>query len=181
MSKLLILVANTVIGLMFLSGSVAAAEIDNSNSTTVSSKELMCLARNIYYESGNEPEDGMIAVGMVTLNRVEDPRWPKSVCEVVRQRTVLSRTVIVENKTIRTNRVVCQFSWVCSITRRIKETDHRWIQSMEVAKHLLDGGYELHRPRMGEWLYFHASHINPRWTNLKRDMRIGGHIFYVDK
>lgn len=199
MSKLLNLVANTVIGLMFLSSGVAAA-YDNSTSK-MDQKELMCLARNIYFESGSEPENGKIAVGMVTINRTQHPSFPSSVCDVVKQKTVLEIpkeiTVvkevktgwgiwekveqIKETKTIWNKITVCQFSWVCEITRKIKETDQRWIESMAVAQRLLSGEYQHYKEEMGELLYFHSSKINPRWKNVKRDIRIGNHIFYVEK
>jgi len=199
MSKLLALVANTVIGLMFLSSSVAAA--DDISTSKLDQKELMCLARNIFYESGSESERGKIAVGMVTLNRTEHPAFPRTVCEVVKQRTVFEKprqikTIrevvtgwgpwqktqqVAETHTVIDKRVVCQFSWVCAITKRIKETDHRWIESVQVARGLLTGEYDHYRLEMGDWLYFHATHVNPRWHNLRREARIGGHVFYVEK
>ena len=199
MSKLLTIVANTVIGLMFLSSGVAAA-YDNGTSQ-IDQKELMCLARNIYFESGNEPEQGKIAVGMVTLNRAQHPDFPDTVCGVVKQKTVFERPreitkvreVIVgwgpwkkteqhvETRTVVDRVAVCQFSWVCAITRKIKETDERWQESLAVARDLLSGGYEYYSENMGDWLYFHSNKINPRWSNLKREARVGNHIFYVEK
>ena len=199
MSKLLSLVANAVIGLMFLSSGVAAA-YDNGTST-IDQKELMCLARNIYFESGSESEKGKIAVGMVTINRSQHPSFPDSICEVVKQKTVFERPrqvktvreVVtgwgpwqkkeqhVETRTVVDKVVVCQFSWVCAITRKIKETDQRWHESLEVARNLLSGGYDYYSSHMGEWLYFHNNRVNPRWHNLKREARVGNHIFYVEK
>lgn len=210
-------VANTVIGLMFLSGGVAAAGTDISNSkatqafdaigfvaesirpNSVDPKELLCLARNIFHESGNEPEAGKIAVGVVTLNRVDDPRFPKTVCEVVKQKTVIqnSREVVhkelvkvgyfgkteerVKTYTVTDKRVVCQFSWVCAITKKIKNTDDRWTESLDVARRLLEGEHTDQRENLGNILYFHATYVNPMWNGLKRTARIGGHIFYSDK
>lgn len=188
MSKLLSkMVASTVIGLMFLSSSVAAAEMDISNSTQVSlptdletvavfaqkqqpvdPKELNCLARNIYHESGGETDQGKIAVGMVTLNRTETAQWPDTVCGVVKQQT--------QSK----GRSICQFSWVCNRARQvIDKADERWQHSLSVAQHLLSGGYEQHKARYGNILYFHSVKVNPQWTNLKRSTRIGGHVFYT--
>lgn len=211
-------VANTVIGLMFLSGGVAAAGTDNGNSkatqafdaiefvaesirpNSVDPKELLCLARNIFYESGNEPEAGKIAVGVVTLNRVEDPRFPQTVCEVVKQKTVVHRAREVVHKetvkvgffkipetrtktvTVIDKKTVCQFSWVCEITKRInKDSDERWTESLDVAQRLLEGEHDTHKAKLGDILYFHATYVNPMWKGLKRTIKIGGHIFYVDK
>ena len=190
MSKLLAkVIANTVIGLMFLSGGVAAAETDISNSRAtqvslptdletvalfaqkqqpVDPKELNCLARNIYHESGSESEQGKIAVGMVTLNRAEGDDWPDSVCGVVKQKTQAN------------GRTICQFSWFCNKARKtINEADERWQQSLDVAKHLLSGGYNQYKAKYGRIMYFHATHVNPRWTNLRRVTKIGGHVFYA--
>jgi spore germination cell wall hydrolase CwlJ-like protein len=161
----------------------------------------MCLARNIYYESKGEPEKGKVAVGMVTLNRTEHPDFPGTVCEVVKQKTVFKkprqiRTIRevttgwgvwkkteqhTEVRTVIDKRVVCQFSWVCAITKRIKETDQSWIDSLAIARGLLSGEYDYYRYEMGDWLYFHATYVNPKWHNLKREARVGGHIFYVEK
>ena len=58
---------------------------------------LMCMALNIYHEAKNQSMLGQIAVGQVVMNRVEDRRFPNTVCEVVKQR----------------KRGVCQFSWFC--------------------------------------------------------------------
>jgi hypothetical protein len=58
----------------------------------LSDRDVDCLAHNIFYESGSEPTEGKIAVGIVTLNRAQDPRFGKSVCEVVNARTVVTKT-----------------------------------------------------------------------------------------
>jgi spore germination cell wall hydrolase CwlJ-like protein len=203
---------------MFLSGGVAAAGTDNSNSTatekfdaiefvaesiqpkSVDPKELMCLARNIFFESRGEPEAGKIAVGVVTLNRVEDPRFPKTVCEVVKQKTTVKRPrEVIHKETVkvgffkipetRTRKVtvidkktVCQFSWVCAVTKRInKDTDDSWTESLDVAQRLLEGEHDTHKEKLGDILYFHATYVNPMWVGLKRTIKIGGHIFYVEK
>ena len=95
-----------------------------------SPKDVDCLAHNIYYEAGNEPEEGKVAVAMVTINRVRDGRFGKSICSVVDQRTVVSRakqvtvTKMTRNvigqkvpekatETVVQNVTVCQFSWRC--------------------------------------------------------------------
>jgi spore germination cell wall hydrolase CwlJ-like protein len=173
---------------MFLSGGVAAASTDNSNSnatqsfgqsdletiavfakSSVNSKELQCLARNIYHESGSEPNQGKIAVGMVTLNRADHPDYPDSVCDVVKQKTSVR------------GRLVCQFSWVCNKRKTVNETSDNWQHSLSVARYLLDGGYEKQKSVYGRLLYFHATHINPGWSNLKRMLRIGDHVFYAER
>ena len=59
---------------------------------------LQCLALNVYWEARSEPMQGQLAVAAVTLNRVNDPRFPDDICDVVRQ-----------GGEVRKHR--CQFSW----------------------------------------------------------------------
>ena len=67
----------------------------------LSDKDIECMARNIFYEAGSEPTEGKIAVGIVTLNRTQDGRFGRSVCEVVK-----ARTVVVKNQEIKKTEVV---------------------------------------------------------------------------
>lgn len=54
--------------------------------------EVFCLAQNIYFEASVEHRVGKSAVAHVTLNRVDSPRYPDSVCEVVWQHRQFSWT-----------------------------------------------------------------------------------------
>lgn len=161
----------------------------------ISDKDIECLARNIFYEAGGESKEGKIAVGMVTMNRVQDPRYPKSVCEVVKQKTVVSvpkqvttvTTVktgafsppkhVTETQTTMVQKIVCQFSWNCMRVKAIKPEDPRWVESQEVAETIARGGYEKYQIKYGNALHFHAVYVNPGWK-LKRIGRTGNHIFY---
>jgi len=163
--------------------------------------DLDCLARNIYYEAGNESEEGKVAVGLVTINRSNSGEFPKTICGVVNQKTAVSvsrqvtqtRTVteglvfkkthqVKEKVTVWTSRVVCQFSWRCENVRTIKTTDARWEDSMAVARELLDGGYEDLRFKYRDALYFHNRTVRPDWSRQKVKIeRIGGHIFYANR
>lgn len=155
----------------------------------LSEREVQCLARNIFYESASEPEEGKVAVGIVTLNRTADPRFPSDVCGVVRQKTVFTRTKTVvkevqgflgpkkvqETKTVATP--VCQFSWNCHKVKQPREDDPRWIQSQQIARELADGGYEHYRVKYADAKHFHATYVKPGWK-LERVSRVGNHVFY---
>ena len=161
----------------------------------LSDKDVDCLARNIFYEAGSEPIEGKVAVGMVTINRTQDERYPQSVCGVVRQRTVVTvpqrvtevKTVkpniftppkqVVETRTTWVQKVIYQFSWVGQRNIRIREDDPRWIESRAVAEELARGGYETWQEKYAEAMNFHAVYVNPGWK-LKRIGRVGNHIFY---
>ena len=163
-------------------------------------KDVECLARNIYYEAGSEPEEGKVAVAMVTINRVRDGRFGRSICSVVDQRTVRVKSIEhTETKMVETgffgnphkqqvktmvtqNVATCQFSWRCMFVRKPKDADGRWQASQEVAERLLQGDYTQWQTKYSTALYFHATSIRPVWARGKAYVaRIGGHHFYADR
>lgn len=164
----------------------------------LSDRDVECMARNIFYEAGSEPTEGKIAVGIVTLNRTQDGRFGKSVCDVVRARTVVvknqeikktevvrtgyfGRPEAVEKREIVAREVpVCQFSWTCGgYARKPKSDDERWIESQEIAKRLAQGEYEEERSKYGSALFFHNTGVRPLWAKTKQLVtRTGHHFFY---
>lgn len=164
----------------------------------LSDKDVECLARNIFYESGGEPTEGKIAVGMVTVNRAQDPRFGRSVCEVVKARTVVvkSREVkqtemvkigyfgppekVTTTKTVVEQVPVCQFSWVCGgYARQPKPTDERWVESQEIAQGIARGDYAEYRGKYGTALFFHSTGVRPVWAKTKHFVtKTGQHLFY---
>lgn len=71
--------------------------------STIDPEQVYCLAKNVYYESKGEDITGQFAVASVTINRTKDPRYPDTICEVVKQKTIF------KDKSL----VVCAFSWFC--------------------------------------------------------------------
>jgi len=67
--------------------------------------EIECLAQNIYHEARSESTAGRMAVALVTLNRVNDKRFPDSICGVVKQTKYYPSGNIDLHS--------CQFSWYC--------------------------------------------------------------------
>ena len=164
-----------------------------------SNKELDCLTSNIYFEAGNEPEEGKVAVGLVTINRSNDLRFPGSICGVVNQRTVKQipstvvnsrvehdavgrKKIVKEQRTVWKPVAICQFSWRCeSFHRTHKINPTRWEECQRVAQALLDGDYIDLRTKYFDAMYFHEYTIRPIWAKQKhRINKIGGHIFYAD-
>lgn len=137
----------------------------NKNAETYHWKELECLAKNLYYEARGEGYKGMMAVGTVTMNRVNDSRFPSTVCGVVYE------------KTSNNGKVVCQFSWVCQphVINRRKNLD-LYKESVAIAAGILYNGKRLQK--VNSALFFHANYVNPRWRNVRRVATIGRHIFY---
>jgi spore germination cell wall hydrolase CwlJ-like protein len=138
---------------------------DSSQITTeVRERQLACLAKNIYYEAGNQPFEGKVAVAQVTINRTESGQYPSDICK-----TIYQKNIVYE-------KVLCQFSWVCDrtvATRAINKASFK--ESEEVAKKVLLEGFRL--PSLKEAMYFHGDYINPGWKR-ERITKIGNHIFY---
>lgn len=44
-----------------------------------------CMTRVMYFESNRSSTEGMLAVGTTVMNRLDSPKYPKSVCAVVGQ------------------------------------------------------------------------------------------------
>jgi len=124
--------------------------------------QVDCLAENIYYEAGFEPRDGKIAVAMVTLNRVQNPQFPKDICSVVKQKT----------------KSTCQFSWFCEHNKTI-QNNSAYLQAREIAL-MVYANYEKMYDVTEGALFYHADYVNPRWK-LERTTVIGRHIFYKQK
>lgn len=164
----------------------------------LSDKDVECLARNIFFESGGESTEGKIAVGIVTINRAQDSRFGKSVCEVVKARTVVTKTrevsrtemvrvgyfgppeKITRKETVVEQVPVCQFSWVCGgYARQPKPTDARWVESREIAEGIARGDYEEYRGKYGTALFFHNTAVRPIWAKTKKFVtKTGQHLFY---
>ena len=130
-------------------------------------RQLDCLAMNIYREAGHENFEGKVAVAQVTMNRAAHPSFPKDVCAVVFQKSVVI------------DRVICQFSWYCDTAHKARPVNQSaYNESMAVAKKVLLEGFRL--DVMKEALYYHANYVNPRWP-LEKIGSIGNHIFYKGK
>lgn len=138
---------------------ITQKRIQTQNIRLANNKELKCLADNIYYEAGNQSTQGKLAVAAVTINRVNSPKFPKSVCSVVYQRT----------------RGTCQFSWTCM--RKYVPNPQQYAEAKRVAEKVLFAGAN-HGVLGKNVLFYHADYVNPGW-NLRRVTKIGDHIFYA--
>ena len=135
-------------------------------STADRTRQLDCLTKNIYWEAASEPFEGKVAVAQVTMNRVASGRFGEGVCEVVYQKTNYF------------GKIICQFSWACETTHKIRPVyPALYKESEEVAKKVLLENFRL--STMRDALYYHADYINPNWGK-KKINQIGRHIFYKD-
>jgi spore germination cell wall hydrolase CwlJ-like protein len=127
-------------------------------------RQLDCLTKNIYWEAASEPFEGKVAVAQVTMNRVESGNFGKGVCGVVFQKNIIYE------------KVICQFSWACENTHKIKPIYPKlYSESEEVAKKVLLENFRL--PGLTSAMYYHADYVNPGWRK-EKIIKIGRHIFY---
>ena len=126
-------------------------------------KQIDCLADNIYHEAGYEPDQGKVAVALVTMNRVQDPRYPKDICSVVKQKV----------------NYTCQFTWFCQ-EKQTNRQKTAYEQSRDIALHVY-ANYEKLKDFTNGALFYHADYVNPHWRGLEKTAVVGRHIFYKEK
>lgn len=120
--------------------------------------DVFCLAKNIFHEAGVEDEIGMFAVAQVTLNRLQDDSYPKTICKVVMQSG--------------------QFSWTNNKNQRWSHPKGpNWEAAQQVAKKVINDGYRV--PGLQTAMFYHASYSKPRWRNPDALIAtVGSHVFY---
>ena len=137
-------------------------DVEYSQLTPTAKRQVDCLAQNIYYEAGWEPEQGKVAVAMVTMNRLQQSeRFGKDICSVVKQKV---------NST-------CQFSWFCEGKKHVTN-NFVYNQAREIAVYVYANYDKMHDITKGA-LYYHADYVRPGWK-LRRTVVIGRHIFYTE-
>ena len=134
--------------------------------------EVICLAKNIYFEAGNQPLAGKVAVAQVVLNRMEHSAYPKDVCGVVYDAKWRTNWKGVEVPVLN----MCQFSWFCDGKSDDPEDSKTWLKCLTLARNILQGEY-------GDITegatHYHSVYVNPYWADsLNQTVTINEHIFY---
>lgn len=128
-----------------------------------------CMALNIYYEARGSSFADQVAVADVVLNRVDDTRYPDTVCDVVKQGEKHASGQMKRNR--------CQFSWYCDGKADNPKDQDSWIGAQHTAWKILKWG-EFRGITEGA-THYHAHYVNPGWA---RDLTlvgtIGVHKFY---
>lgn len=136
--------------------------------------EKVCLACNVYHEARGESNVGQLAVGLVTLNRLEDDRFPDSFCAVV-----------WENRTIEGVQIG-QFSWTTdgkpdAVNDAKAWSDALWVAGMVMRDH--ESPYwslDIEGMR-GTVLWYHNNTVQPDWSRkFALTHQIGTHLFYAN-
>ena len=139
-------------------------------------EDVLCLATNIYHEARSESRAGKESVAQVVVNRVADPTFPNTVCEVVYQARV-SRWHLENTGKIVPLRHQCQFSWYCDgKSDYIDMSSEVWWETFDVAWQVLLGR---HNNLVGNSTFYHADYVSPRWSrSFQRVAKVDTHIFY---
>ena len=138
--------------------------------TGFSEAEVAWLTKNVYFEARNQGIGGQLAVAMVTINRVLDPRFPNTIEDVVTQAYTYRNGVPIRHK--------CQFSWYCdgksdkinnwksyNDIRRLVVT---YLQNRDIIFDVTESA-----------VFYHADYVNPSWAKVKeKTIEIEDHIFY---
>ena len=125
-------------------------------------RALDCLSSAVYYEAGNQSEDGERAVAQVILNRVRHPAFPSSVCGVVYQGS--------------TRTTGCQFTFTCDGSLERRPDPEGWARARRVAEAALNGA--VFGP-VGLATHYHADYVVPYWAStMAKNAVIGAHLFY---
>ncbi|WP_409567564.1 cell wall hydrolase [Methylobacterium sp. J-030] len=118
----------------------------------VSDAERDCLGRAMYFESNRSDEGGLIAVGTVVMNRLENAIFPGGICAVVGQPGQFAAGVL---------------------TKPMQEKD---LQKVADATDAVLAG-ERH-PQVGKAMYFHTAGRRYPYGNMHYVAVAGGNAFY---
>ena len=114
--------------------------------------EKECMMRAMYFESNRSSAEGMLAVGTVVMNRVNDPRYPKSVCGVVGQKNQFAQGVLTR-----------------------KMTDSGAVLASQMADQVLRGA---RHPGVQNAQHFHTAGLRFPYNNMYYVLEAGGNEFY---
>ena len=131
--------------------------------------QAYCMALNIYYEARGSNLADRAATADVVMNRVNDSRYPNTICEVVKQGRQHPSGAMMRNK--------CQFSWYCDGKHDRPQNEDLWIDAQMLAYQVVHE--DKYRGITEGATHYHATYVKPRWASaLQLVGRIGAHIFY---
>lgn len=143
-------------------GSVVTLDVPKRTDAEEMLRQKQCLATAIYYEARSEDYAGQLGVGEVIVNRVNDHRYPNTICDVVFQGA--------------TRTTGCQFTFTCDGAMNRKPRGAKWDKAQSIAAHVMMG---LNEKKTAGATHYHATYVDPVWNSgLIKTQKIGTHIFY---
>lgn len=167
---------------------------------------VTCTACNMYHESRGQPDPGLLAVALVTKNRVESPLYPNTFCEAVWQKQkwrVGARKNCWKEKRCGWS---AQFSWTKDGKPDFVYNMDAWLKTLSYAKYVVDayqnetniaditfGAMWYHVAEIQEpekvmrdeehvlrWHIWRTTEHAPYWMgNYFQTVKIGDHTFYA--
>ena len=135
-----------------------------------------CMVEAIYYEAGNQPFVGKVAVAQVILNRVNSRYHPNTVCDVVHEGPISQwwwdnhgKVVPIKHK--------CQFSYYCDGKDESPYEGKSWTDSEHAAMITLTN--TLLKDVTDGATHYHADYVSPWWAKkMIRTVTIENHLFF---
>jgi len=124
---------------------------------------LSCLAMNLYFEARSESDISLITITAVVFNRVDDVRFPDTICEVVYSDRA--------------------FSWLNGdVSLEVKNIE-QYKRVYKIAEHAIMNRQFIQE--MSEGVdHYHEKSIKPYWSKSKKvtfKSRVDNHLFYSSK
>ena len=125
-------------------------------------RDWVCLTEALYFEARGETVKGIFGVAEVILNRVDDRRYPSSVCGVINQGTG--------------ERYRCQFTYTCDGNPEHIGEPKAFTRVGKVARLMLEGAP---KTLTGGATHYHTRAVRPSWARkFSKTASIGVHHFY---
>lgn len=131
---------------------------------------LVCMANALYFEARGEPLAGQIAVAHTIQNRVNDWRFPNTVCEVVTDGLRYKiNNQMVKNK--------CAFSFYCDGKPEIIDDQETYEWMKTIAYGVIQGSLYIDLSEGAT--HYHANYVYPSWADtITPTVCINTHCFY---
>ena len=165
-----------VIATGFLVGSAGSSKSATIDSDISADRSIKCLAMNMYHEARNQGTAGALAVTGVVLNRVNDNRYPDTICEVVEQGPTRASWKDAKIRYPIKNR--CQFSWYCDGKSDKPLNQKKYNYFLKMSRGILQNQIPFIDITDGA-THYHADYVLPAWAKTKtKTVEIQDHIFY---
>ena len=146
---------------------------------------VKCLALNMYHEARSQGTAGLFAVSAVVINRVNDPRFPDSVCEVIYQGPTRESWKTRQHKDLPKYKRQyypvknkCQFSWYCDGKKDNPYNRKKYKELLDLSAAIMHNEISFVDITDGA-LFYHADYVTPGWAKTKqKTVEIQDHIFY---
>lgn len=162
----------------------------NLSSKKMTKEDSVCLVENMYHEARSDGYAGMYAVAMVTLNRVQDERYPDTICEVIKQGPIRESWKTRQHADLPDSQRIyypkrhrCQFSWYCdgkADTMYDTEAFYKATEISNLISEAIETDSTLVDITEGS-THYHTVAVFPDWRHdrgMMKISRIGDHLFY---